>query len=63
MSSEGNAAEDTDVVETVTKFPHLRFACSASHPAILVGIAASTLDQCKYSKSMRLCRDEVLHHI
>ena len=50
MSSEGKAAEDTDVIESVTKFSHLGFACSASHPAIFVGSTASTLDQCKYSK-------------
>lgn len=50
MNSEGNAAKDTDVIETVTKFSHLRFAYSASHPAIFVGSTVSTLDQCKYSK-------------
>jgi hypothetical protein len=50
MSSEGNAAEGTDVIETATKFSHLRFACSAFHPAIFGGSTAFTLDQCKYSK-------------
>ncbi len=51
MSSEGNAAEDTDVIETVTKFSQVSlFLRSVSHPAIFVGTTASTLDQCKYSK-------------
>ncbi len=52
MSSEGNAAEDTDVIETVTKFSQLSFLhvpflplqCSSGPPHLL-STSASTANK------------------